>query len=256
MAFELNFGVLSGLNYVPKSYRGTDWSIEPLPDCETTVAEWKARADGQTNFVYPRLQETVKSFLGSKTPVPNSLRTAETQKLPATHKLVWHAGPASPKRNELEEQRKGIAGVLMHAVGVAFGIEMQFEGWEATGRVLAKPMGYFGPGHGAIDSLLQIIETNFPALPAEARLTLWNALYLHNHVPAYSWIWEQFAWQYTTFDAAWNVAVASGKVNDKNYTSHKTGKKENVKHPKRFQADRGCLRPGAGVGRSRSSLPQ
>ena len=33
-----------------------------------------------------------------------------------------------------------------------------------------------------------------------------SALYVHNHVPAYEFEWERFAWQYSVFDATWFAA--------------------------------------------------
>ncbi len=200
---EWKFGFLPN----PIGVIGDDWSIEPLSTYEETTNEWKTYGDSYGWILPPivysekRIPQVDGTFL---TEVDhNTRRSTSHWNIPPTHKLIYSGSNVYDE----EQERYGIAGFLMHALGCIYGVELQFDNWYVMSRIRSKPGGPFVPNKKAVISALKILPQWYNSQSSECKIVITNSLFMHNHVPSYENSWEEFLWQYVAFDGCWNVAL-------------------------------------------------
>ena len=207
LAFE--FGVLPK----PVVFEATNWAVEPLPDCQRTIDAWQATGSDAT-WVYPPMVYTIRQRYSRRTKavvtrrVPHSVRQARVWRVPATHRLMYHGATILRP----DTQKPPIISFIIYLIGMLHGVELQHADWFVTERQHKKTGGLFVHLPKSTEAIIDIAADWFRHASRSVQTCITSALYIHNHVPAYQWDWEGFAWQYAVFDAAWFTACASGAI--------------------------------------------
>jgi hypothetical protein len=206
---RFDFGVLP----TPFHVQWPGWAIEPLDDYPETIAEWQSRGPDR-HWVLPPLVQTIRERWDRNThqmieeQVPGSERQAVTWRVPATHSLIYRGN----RRLDGERAKQGVATFIIYLVATVCGVELQHADWYVTGRQRKTGFGLFLPRRGAPESVLETATDWFRHATRRVQVAIISSLYLHNHVQAFHWDWERFAWQYSAFDGAYFVAVKSGAI--------------------------------------------
>ena len=192
---------------IPVPFR-VDWgsgSIEPVGDFEE-AASWLTEVAHPDGFVYPPQSETVTVGVdGTTTRVPKTRRPAHLWSPPATHRITLPGAPPG------EENRRQLAGFVIHFAAFLYGYRAQFTEWWVDGRL---------PAVSRTDLVTQALRESHLRVcftKAVAAWTTWgersrrvigNAFYFYNRAPMYEWDWEQFQGEYQVLDAFYAVARA------------------------------------------------
>ncbi|WP_337288528.1 hypothetical protein [Candidatus Methylomirabilis sp.] len=225
-AVEFRFGVLPRHLQVDLP----DWRIEPLPDCQETIEQWRGLG-ADTTWIYPPIVQWVRRPCDPgiektvRKQVIESEKEAVVWRLPPTHCLKYNGR----HRLDRDDAMHGIATFLIYLLGTIYGIELQHEAWFVTGRQRKRENGLFISSHKATTNVLDLASRWFRKAPRKVQTAIVSALHLHNHISAYQWDWERFSWQYAVFDAAWFVAQKNGDI-----PLHR--KKKHWPHGERFHA--------------------
>jgi len=128
--------------------------------------------------------------------------------LPVTHELIY----TGHRRRDRTRTKSELAAFLLYLVGAAFGAQLQHEDWFVVGRQSKTGNPIFVPEKRTIEQLLDHGEQWFDKSSSAVQTAAISAFYLHNLLPSYEWEWEEFAWEYSVFDACWFIARENGLV--------------------------------------------
>jgi hypothetical protein len=207
---EFPFGVLPW----PETATGLNWHVKTLADFEQTREQWRSTGSDR-NWVHPPVQHTERGEYDAAAgdyrylPVPGSERSAPVWKVPPTHSLF-----CSTASDDSRDAHRGLATFLLYVIGTVHGVEVQHADWKVVGRQSKDVNGFLLPVRHSLSQLLRHCEEWYGMQLEPVRTTATSAFYLHNHVPSYEFGWEEFAWQYSVFDACWFLALKGGLVVD------------------------------------------
>ncbi len=191
--------------------------IEPVQNHEDVVKAVLSIAN-KDGYFYPPTIQTYEVSLKTGKPrrrIKNTERPACVYHLPVTHTISVEK-PVSTIIN-FED-----AGLLVHLLAFVFGARLQFSEWRIEGRVPTESNQNI---HISTDTASHFLEATYQRWcnwPTEKRQRFVNILYVYTRAKSLEWDWDEFMWQYTTFDALYKLY------------SELSGKKASS-HPKRFE---------------------
>jgi hypothetical protein len=191
----------------PLSAQSTNWQVAPFSTYPARIRAWQ-NIGTDRQWVYPPIRFSARIVSGRQIRIPGSGREVVVWRPPTTHRLTF-VGTPQPVRLTA---KRGVAALLVYLIGALYGVELQHRSWMVTWRHHKRTGGLFVSPVADVGRAMDRAASWFLTAPKQARIAMIGGLFLHNHVPSYIWDWEQFAWQYSAFDAAWRVARLTGLI--------------------------------------------
>lgn len=205
--------------YLPVKFTA-EWSAGSVEPDEgfKEAREWVEANTNRDNFLYPPIvhQRSWKPETeASGDRVLDTERQALLHRLPVTHEIRIPGATGDPKA-----QRRGLAGFVMHFLGLIFGYQCQFEDWWVDRRVQMRSDTDASPHPAHASQLLQPAVETWTGWDEEARYLATNALFFNLRAPGYEWEWERFQASYQVTDAGWWLALQTGQVSVQDRPPH------------------------------------
>lgn len=176
--------------------------IEPLSDYDERL-KYINKISNHDGFIYPPISQQWKAHPITLKPIKRISKTkrpAHLYRIIPSHKMVIES---SQETNDL---RKNTMGFLMHLIGYAYGVRLQFHDWWVDGRIPIKSQHNVLIEEKSVANLLLASYKTWNSWNDKNKKLMINILYMHSRAASYEWDWERFAIEYMVFDGCCAIA--------------------------------------------------
>jgi hypothetical protein len=190
--------------------------IEPLLDYDKHL-EWFNALTNIDGFIYPLQIETWEANPRTgelERKVEKSERPASVYQLPASHSISIQNPIATTGSTFADDA------LIIYLLAFAYGTRLQLSEWKFEGRIPVEPRtDFFISERVCIDFLTHTYAWWKNLLPPQ-RTKFINILYVYTRARSLEWDWEEFVYQYMTFDALYQLYIELSP-HSKKHVKHK-----------------------------------